>query len=94
MSNCSSNCATQDHDNYGDCLRDKGISAIGVSGSKNITLDRGWQKRDQKELESYYSAVKQGIEPRSTRTKDIKKAVELSDKAGKAFDGTTLKFKE
>jgi hypothetical protein len=93
MSNCTSGCKTQDHDSYAECLQSKTVQAIGVYGSKNITLDRTWQKGDQKELESYYSAVKQGIEPRSTRKKDIDKAVSLSNDAGKAFDGTTLTFK-
>ena len=58
----------------------------------------GWDssriKKDNKELDSYYSAVKQGIEPRSTRQPDIDAAVKLSNEAGKAFDGTTLTFKE
>lgn len=56
--------------------------------------DSGRIKKDNKELDSYYSAVKQGIEPRSTRQPDIDAAVKLSNEAGKAFDGTTLTFKE
>ena len=58
----------------------------------------GWDsariKKDNKELDSYYSAVKQGIEPRSTRQPDIDAAVRLSSEAGKAFDGINLTFKE
>ena len=58
----------------------------------------GWDsakiKKDNRELDSYFSAVKEGIEPRSTRQPDIDAAVKLSNEAGKAFDGTTLTFKE
>ncbi len=43
--------------------------------------------------ENFYEAIKQGVEPRSTRTKDIDAAIKLSDKAGKAFDGINLKYK-
>jgi hypothetical protein len=45
-------------------------------------------------LDSYYSAVRQGVEPISTKKKDIDAAMMLSNEAGKAFDGNTLKFKE
>ena len=44
-------------------------------------------KKDDKELSSYYSAVKQGIEPISTKQKDIDAAVAISNETGKAFDG-------
>lgn len=59
---------------------------------------QGWDKAkenaDKKELDSYYSAVRQGIEPISTKQKDIDAAVRLSNEAGKAFDGNTMTFKE
>jgi hypothetical protein len=59
---------------------------------------QGWDKdkenRDNREIQSYWDATRQGIEPRSTRQKDIDAAVKLSNEAGRAFDGTTLKFKE
>jgi hypothetical protein len=45
------------------------------------------QKKWDKELDAYRAARKQGIQPDSTRTKDINKAVELSNKHGKAYDG-------
>jgi hypothetical protein len=58
----------------------------------------GWDsakiKKDNRELDSYFSAVKEGIEPRSTRQPDIDAAVRFSDDAGKAFDGINLTFKE
>ena len=47
-------------------------------------------KKDEKELSSYYSAVKQGIEPISTKQKDIDAAVNISNEMGKAFDGNNI----
>jgi hypothetical protein len=65
---------------------------MGVSPTKN-----GWDQdavnRDEKELASYRSAVAQGIEPRSTRNKDIDAAVAISNDAGKAFDGISMTLK-
>jgi hypothetical protein len=58
----------------------------------------GWDqdkvKKDEKEIQSYWDATRQGIEPRSTRKKDIDAAVKLSNEAGKAFDGISLTYKE
>ena len=51
-------------------------------------------KAHDKELESYYSAIRQGIEPISTKQKDIDAAVRASNDVGKAFDGNTMGFKE
>lgn len=50
-------------------------------------------KTHDKELQAYYDATRQGIEPVSTKMKDIKKAVQISNEAGKAFDGNTMGFK-
>jgi hypothetical protein len=50
-------------------------------------------KQHDKELQSYYDATRQGIEPRSTKSKDINAAVQLSNEAGKAFDGISMTFK-
>ncbi len=58
----------------------------------------GWDqdkvKKDEREIQSYWDATRQGIEPRSTRKKDIDAAVKLSNDAGKAFDGISLTYKE
>jgi hypothetical protein len=66
---------------------------VGVSPTKT-----GWDqdkvKKDEKEIQSYWDATRQGIEPRSTRKKDIDAAVKLSNEAGKAFDGISMTFKE
>ena len=47
-------------------------------------------KQHDKELGSYYSALRQGIEPVSTRTKDINAAVRLSNDTGVAFNGNNI----
>ena len=91
--NCTSGCKTQDHDSYADCLLSKNAGFAGCFPTR-----QGWDKTkenaDKKELDSYYSAVRQGIEPISTQKKDIDAAVRLSNEAGKAFDGNTMTFKE
>jgi len=47
-------------------------------------------KQHDKELGSYYDAIRQGIEPISTKTKDIQAAVRLSNDTGVAFDGNKI----
>jgi hypothetical protein len=47
-------------------------------------------KEHDKELGSYYSAVRQGIEPVSTKQRDIDAAVRLSNDMGTAFDGNKI----
>ena len=59
------------------------VAYSGVGG-----LDYSAQKRWDKELDLYKSARAQGIQPASTRTRDIRKALEISDKTGKAFDAS------
>lgn len=90
MSVCKTSCETQDHKTYGDCLRSN-MPMIAPSANPSKT---GWDmeqvKKDNKELDSYYSAVRQGIEPISTKQKDIDAAVRFSNETGKAFDGNSL----
>jgi hypothetical protein len=47
-------------------------------------------KQHDKELGSYYDALRQGIEPVSTKTKDIQAAVRLSNDTGVAFNGNNI----
>lgn len=55
--------------------------------------DRTQQKRWDKELDLYRNARSQGIQPAGTTTAKIRKAVDLSNAAGAAFDATTHSFK-
>ncbi len=73
-----------------------GCKVTGLQMSAGAASSRGIQtaKAHDKELGAYYDAVRQGIEPRSTRQPDIDAAVKLSNEGGKAFDGINLKYKE
>jgi hypothetical protein len=72
-----------------------GCKVIGLQMSTGAASSRGipTAKQHDKELGAYYDAVRQGIEPRSTRQPDIDAAVRISNEAGKAFDGTNLTLK-
>lgn len=59
------------------------------TGDVNSRVIQSTRAHD-KELGSYFDAVRQGIEPISTKKKDIDKAVQVSNDAGKAFDANTL----
>lgn len=66
--------------------------------AKGLQLSRGDARHDgvmsakqhDKELQSYFDATRQGIEPVSTKTKDIQAAVRLSNDTGVAFDGNQI----
>ena len=88
--NCRSGCKSQDHESYADCLLEANPGFAGCFPTRQ-GWDKDKEKRDTKELDSYYSAVRQGIEPISTKQRDIDAAVRLSNDMGKAFDGNTLK---
>lgn len=75
---CASTCKTQDHKTYGECLRAKGIQ-IGDLMHTQI------QKAGSKNLDDYANAREYGIQPKSTRPADVRRAVEISEKTGKAF---------
>jgi hypothetical protein len=65
-----------------------GCKALGIQVNQVSLRVDGMQtaKEHDKELTSYYSALDQGIEPVSTRKKDIDAAVRLSNETGVAFD--------
>lgn len=75
---CASTCATQDHESYGACIRSKGIQ---IGDLMNTQI----QKAGSKNLDEYAKARKYGIQPKSTRPADVRAAVEISEKTGKAF---------
>ena len=75
---CTSTCPTQDHETYGACLRAKDIQ-IGDLMHSQI------QKAGDKNLDAYANARKYGIQPKSTRPADVRRAVEISERTGKAY---------
>ena len=83
---CSSGCPTQDHQTFGECLRSKNA---GVMGLESTGGDYSAQKKWDKELDLYRTTRAQGIQPDTTRTKDIRKALEVSDQTGTAYQAVT-----
>ena len=75
---CASSCKTQDHASYGACMRAKNVQVGDL-------MNTGIQKAGQKNLDAYETARKQGIQPRSTRAGDVQRAVQISDKTGRAY---------
>lgn len=51
------------------------------------------QKKWNAELNLYKSARDQGIQPAGTSTRQVQKAIDASNKVGKAFDANTNSFK-
>ena len=47
-------------------------------------------KQHDRELNSYFEATRQGIEPVSTKQRDIDAAVRLSNDTGVAFNGNNI----
>lgn len=91
QNSCRTGCPTQDHANWGECLKQSGLQVnTGDANSSRLMSQKKWDA----ELNAYKSAIDQGIEPASTNMKDIRGAVELSNLAGKAFDSTDNSFKD
>lgn len=81
---CSSGCKTKDHKSYGECMRAKSLAATGLE-STNPSFSRDANKAWDRELDRYEAAVKQGIQPASTKTPHIEAAVEMSQQLGMPF---------
>lgn len=83
-SKCTSGCKTQDHASYSECLQSKTLH-VAYCNEGGKAGDYTTQVKWDRELDSYRSAVAQGMQPESTRTKDIQKAVQWSEKHGQAY---------
>jgi hypothetical protein len=58
--------------------------------AKEAVRNGGQTQKDwDKELAAYKSARAQGIQPASTRWKDIRRAVDVSNKIGKPYDASS-----
>lgn len=79
------------HETYGAHLRAKNINIGYCQSARNH--DASAEKAKDKELALYKSAKDQGVQPASTKTKDIRDALDLSDQAGRAYDASTFGFK-
>lgn len=71
-----------------DCFGCKALTLqMNAGDAKSSIINGGMtQKAWDKELAAYKDARRQGIQPKSTRMKDIKEAVDISNKVGKAYD--------
>jgi hypothetical protein len=61
----------------------------GDAGRADSMSDKKWNA----ELNLYKSAREQGIQPAGTTTKQVQKAIDESNKVGKAYDANTNSFK-
>ena len=64
------------------------LSTGDAASSKNMS-----QKKWDKELNLYKDARNQGIQPAGTSTRQVQKAIDDSNKVGKAYDANTNSFK-
>lgn len=80
---CTSGCKTQDHASYADCLKAKAPKVGYCNEVKGVdyTREKKWEQR----LTAYANARKEGIQPETTHSADIEKAVRISDQTGTAF---------
>lgn len=76
-------CPGESHPTFGACMRAKNFR-VGFCKS-HLGLDRTADKNWDKELTLYRDARRQGIQPDSTKTFDIRGAIEHSDKTGVAY---------
>lgn len=81
---CSTGCKTQDHANWGECVRAKGTRVAWAASARG--LDATAEKKWDRELSDYRDARSQGIQPGGTTTTKIREAVEFSDRSGRAYN--------
>jgi hypothetical protein len=75
---CSSACPTKDHHTYGECLRGKNLHlSPNVNGDYNLR-----QKKWDRELDSYESAVRQGVQPDGTKQHLVDAAMKKAEANG------------
>lgn len=79
--NCSSACKTKSHYTFGECLKDKGVGAIGYQTSRG----RDDLNRTDRELSAFREAVRQGVMPDGTTKQKVEDAMILSNEVGAAY---------
>lgn len=82
---CRTGCLTKDHASWGDCLRASNIQ-MNAGDAAGTMIASGWtNKKWEGELKAYRDARAQGIQPDGTSTKQIRKALDISEKTGVAY---------
>lgn len=72
---CSSNCPTQNHQTYGECLRSKGLQVADATAHK-------YHAKQNSDLDAYVSARHAGLQPQTVFRKDVERAWKITDKTG------------
>ncbi len=73
--NCSATCFTKDHYTFGECVRSKGLQLSPHVNGEYGKRQKAWDK----ELDLAASAVRQGIDIPSTKTKAVEAAIKAAD---------------
>lgn len=69
-------CEGEDHPTYGACLRSKNLRILYANSANGSDLTA--QKKWDKELDLYAEARSAGLQPNSTKTKDIHAAMDAA----------------
>ncbi len=72
---CTSGCLSQDHESWGECVRAKGLQVSPHINEAYSVRQKAWDS----ELDHYAGAVRQGLEPASTKRKAVDKAIKEAD---------------
>lgn len=72
---CSSSCPTRDHKTFGECVRAKGLHISPAINDGYGTRQRAWDR----ELDSYESAVQQGLSPAGTKQHHVDAAIKEAE---------------
>ena len=84
FSNCTSGCREGGHATWGECMRAKNarIGYCQSAAGNDLTRQKRWDSR----LGEYRAARRQGIQPDSTKLPDIRRAVDISNQTGVAYN--------
>lgn len=74
---CSSSCKTRDHKTFGECLRAKSLQLSPHVNDSYSTRQNAWDS----ELNHYEKAVKNGLDPVSTKRKAVDAAIREAESA-------------
>ena len=80
---CTSGCATKDCESYAACLQGKGVKVAYANSAGG--MDYSAQKKWDRDLDAYKDARRQGIQPATTKRKDVDAAVHMSNKTGAPY---------
>ena len=80
---CTTGCQTKTCESYAACLRGKRtkVAYANSAGGYDLTAQKKWDK----DLDLYRQARAEGIQPATTKRKDIEAAMRVSDTTNTAF---------